>query len=288
MSGQVLGLILAAALFHAIWNITAKRVTSDGYPFVWCYVAAGAVIWLPIGIVLLIRSGGPWTWWLLVAPAVSAVLHIAYSLTLQTGYARADLSVVYPVARGTGPLITMAVAVLALGERPGWFAVGGGMLVILGVVIVAAGTRGHATSAQRAITGLQYGGATGCAIAAYTLWDDHGMTALALAPIPYFSLNTAFEALLLSPGLRRHPPVLNTLRRHWREVLTVGVLSPLAYILVLQAMRTTSVALVAPARESSIVVGSLLAWWLFKEPNPLRRLLGAAVVLAGIALIVRV
>lgn len=288
MSGQVLGLVLAAALFHAIWNITAKRVQNDGYVFVWCYVAASTVIWLPIGIVLLLRSEDPWTWWLLAAPALSAVLHIVYSLTLQTGYARADLSVVYPVARGTGPLITMAVALLALGERPGWLAVGGGVLIIAGVVIVAAGTRRADSSRQRAVLGLQYGAATGCAIAAYTLWDDHSMTALALAPVSYFSLNTAFEAILMAPGLRHRSPVIDTMRRHWREVLVVGVLSPLAYVLVLQAMRSTSVALVAPARESSIVVGSLLAWWLFKEPNPLRRLLGAAVVLAGIALIVRV
>ena len=65
----------------------------------------------------------------------------------------------------------------------------------------------------------------------------------------------------------------------------VAVLSPLAYVLVLEAMRTAPVSLVAPARESSIVVGSLLAWWLFKEPDPLRRLLGAVIVLGGIALI---
>ena len=71
----------------------------------------------------------------------------------------------------------------------------------------------------------------------------------------------------------------------WREIAVVAVLSPLAYVLVLEAMRTAPVSLVAPARESSIVVGSLLAWWLFKEPDPLRRLLGAVIVLGGIALI---
>ncbi len=285
MSGSVLGLVLAAAMFHAIWNIAAKRVDGDSYTFVWCYVVAGTVLWLPIGLVLLWRSGGPWTWWLLIAPAISGVLHIAYALTLQTGYARADLSVVYPVARGTGPLITMIVALAFLSERPGWPAVAGAVVVLLGVVIVAAG-RQRAVQRDRVISGLKYGGATGLAIAAYTLWDDHGMTALALAPIPYFALNTAWQAVFMAPRLRQHAPVGETVRRHWREIGIVGVLSPLAYVLVLQAMRSTPVALVAPARESSIVVGSLLAWWLFKEPNPLRRVLGAVVVLAGIALIV--
>lgn len=287
MSGTVLGLVLAAALFHAIWNITAKRVDGDSYVFVWCYVVASTVLWLPIGLVLLWRSDASWSWWLVVAPAVSGVLHIVYALTLQTGYARGDLSVVYPVARGTGPLLTMVVALAALHERPGWVAVSGAALVLTGVVIVASGGR-RASQRGKAMIGLQYGVATGVAIASYTLWDDHSMTTLALAPIPYFALNTAWQAVLMAPRLRSHGPIRETLRRYWREVVVVGVLSPLAYILVLQAMRSTPVSLVAPARESSIVVGSLLAWWLFKEPNPVRRLLGAVVVLAGIALIVQV
>ncbi len=286
MTTGVLGLVLAAALCHALWNIAAKHVDGDGYTFVWCYVVGSTVLWLPIGLILLWRAGGPWTWAMLLAPAVSALLHIAYSLTLQAGYARADLSVVYPVARGTGPLLTMLVALGFLGERPGWVAVAGAAVILGGVVIVAVGPR-HTMQRAKALSGLKYGVATGAAIAAYTLWDDHGMTALALTPIPYFAIDTAWQALLMIPQLRRHAPIVPTARRHWREVAVVAVLSPLAYILVLQAMRTTAVSLVAPARESSIVVGALLAWWLFKEPNPLRRLIGAIVVLVGIALIVQ-
>ena len=72
---------------------------------------------------------------------------------------------------------------------------------------------------------------------------------------------------------------------HWREMATVAVLSPAAYILVLVAMQTLPVTIVAPARESSIVVGSLLAWWLFREAQPVRRLAGAVVVLGGITLL---
>ena len=86
--------------------------------------------------------------------------------------------------------------------------------------------------------------------------------------------------------LRRHRQSLRpAARAHWREILLVAVLSPLAYVLVLEAMRTAPVSLVAPVRESSIVVGSLLAWWMLGEPDPRRRILGALIVLAGIALI---
>lgn len=284
MTGSALALILIAAVFHAVWNVAAKRMQGDGYVFVWWYNAFSALLWMPIGIIVLAHAGWPWSWGLLVGPLVSAVLHIGYALTLQTGYERADLSVVYPVARGTGPLLTMAYALLVLGERPGWSAAVGGLMVIAGVAVVATGRA--AGRRERAVAGLRYGAATGLMIAAYTLWDNHSVTSLALAPISYFSLGSLWQTLILTPGVRsRAAHTVAVLLRWWREVAIVAVLSPAAYILVLQAMRTTPVALVAPVRESSIVIGALLAWWLFKEPRPLRKLVGAVVVLAGIALI---
>ncbi|MGP5707302.1 EamA family transporter [Brachybacterium alimentarium] len=213
------------------------------------------------------------------------MLHIAYQLTLQTGYARADLGVVYPVARGVGPVLSMVVAILVLGERPGWAAALGALVVVGGIVVVATGRSAAGRHGLRA--GVAWGAATGLAIAAYTLWDSYSVATLELPPVLYFVTSCLWQVVLMTPTLlRRHraslPPVL---RLHWREIVLVAVLSPLAYILVLEAMRTAPVSLVAPARESSIVVGSLLAWWLFKEPDPLRRMLGAAIVLAGIVLI---
>jgi drug/metabolite transporter (DMT)-like permease len=291
-------LVLAAAVLHAIWNIAAKRVGEDGYLFVWWYNLFSTVLGVPIAVVLLARAGWPLEWPLLYAPVISALIHIVYQLTLQTGYARADLNVVYPVARGTGPLLTMLVAIAFLGERPGIGAVIGGLVVIAGIVVVATGKRaptgssadGRAGAAHPgAASGLLWGTATGIGIAGYTLWDDHSVAELALLTIVYFAFTVAWQTALLTPGAfrrGRQGKALGILRRHRREIAIVAVLSPLAYILVLEAMRTVPVSLVAPAREASIVVGSLLAWWLFKEPHPARRLVGAAIVLAGIALIV--
>lgn len=289
MSPTALALVLVAAVLHALWNLAAKRASGDGYLFVWWYNVASAVLWLPVGLVVLGREGWPLGWELLVGPAVSAVFHIAYQLCLQAGYQRADLGVVYPVARGTGPLLTVLFALLVLGERPGVVAVAGGLVVIAGIVVVATG--GARALRHRASTGIAWGALTGAGIAAYTLWDDHAVTTWALAPVTYFSLGCTLQALAMTPGaLRRSRAGAATagsvLRRSGREIAIVAVLSPLAYVLVLEAMRTTPVALVAPARESGIVVGSLLAWWLFREPDPLRRLLGAAIVLAGITMIV--
>lgn len=285
MSASVLALVLVAALCHALWNLAAKRVDTDGFTFVWCYDLASVVLWAPLAIYALIRADLGVTPALLVAPLISGVLHIAYQLTLQTGYARADLGVVYPVARGVGPVLSMVVAILVLGERPGWAAALGALTVIAGIVVVATGRSG--TSRQGVRAGVAWGAMTGVAIAAYTLWDSISVTAFGLPPATYFVFSCLWQVVLMTPALlRRHRDRLSpVLRTRWREIAAVAVLSPLAYVLVLEAMRTAPVSLVAPARESSIVVGSLLAWWLFKEPNPLRRLLGAGIVLSGIVLI---
>ena len=135
--------------------------------------------------------------------------------------------------------------------------------------------------------GVAWGAATGLAIAAYTLWDSFSVTVLEAPPIPYFVISCLWQVVLLTPQLLRghRSSIRPVLVRHWREIALVAALSPLAYVLVLTAMRTAPVSLVAPARESSIVVGSLLAWWLFKEPHLWRRLLGAGIVLSGIVLI---
>ncbi|TWE11596.1 DMT family transporter [Rudaeicoccus suwonensis] len=288
MSAHALALVLTAAVLHATWNIAAKRVEGGGYVFVFSYALLSAVIWLPIGFIVLASTNSSLTWSLIWAALLSGVFHIAYGLTLQTGYNKAELGVVYPVARGTGPLLTMIFAIVVLAERPGWLGVLGGVIVITGVVVVAS-ARPPASEKKprhRASSGILWGGLTGVMIASYTLWDDHSMTALALAPVPYFAFSTAWQSIGLLPGMRGRGADLRAVsRRYWREIVCVALLSPLAYVLVLIAMQTTPVALVAPARESSIVIGSLLAWRLFHEPRPARKFLGAVVVLAGIALI---
>lgn len=292
MTGGGLTLVLVAALLHALWNLAAKRVEGDGYSFVWWYDLFSALLWMPIALVLIVRDGGTNLVTLVWASLVSGLVHIGYQLCLQTGYARADLGVVYPVARGVGPLLTMSVALAGLGERPGPLALVGGLVIVAGIVVVAtarSGPREHSVS-----DGLRWGALTGTGIALYTLWDSHGVTGLGLDPVVYFAFATLWQTLLLTPGMRRRvgggregrQAAMAVLRRTWREALVIAVLSPLAYVLVLEAMRTVPVAVVAPVRESSIVVGALLGWWLFKERGLARKLLGACIVLAGIALTV--
>ena len=116
MSALSVSLILLAAVVHAVWNILAKGIRGNGTLFVWWYGLVSAVVLVPVS---LLEPGAwqSWGWPLVGAAVVSGLLHTVYGIALQTGYDRAPLGVVYAVARGTGPMITMLVAVLLLGEH---------------------------------------------------------------------------------------------------------------------------------------------------------------------------
>lgn len=282
MSSTALALVLVAAILHATWNLAIKGVTEDRVTFIWLYIVTTVVFWVPVAVVWLVATGERPQWGWLVGAAVTGILHVAYQLVLQRGYAEGDLNLVYPVARGSGPLLTFVVAVVVLGQRPGTVAAVGVLAVVAGVLLIAlpAGQVGvH--------TGVLWGILTGATIASYTLWDNYSVNHLEVPPLPYFVLGTVLQLPWLT-GLmvaRRQTRIREVWRATRGPALVVGLLSPLAYILVLRALQLAPVSLVAPARETSIVIGALFGWLVLKEPRPARRLVGAAVVLVGIGLI---
>ncbi|QWF77380.1 DMT family transporter [Amycolatopsis sp. CA-230715] len=283
MQGTALSFVLVAAVLHALWNLAAKRVSSGGARFVWLYYSISGIVCAPVGlaVVLLGHDRPQWSW--LLAAAVTAVLHVLYGIVLQRGYDVGDLSVVYPLARGSGPLLSVLAAVLVLGERPGVLGLAGAALVIAGVIVIGTGGAKVDRAARR--TSIFYGLLTGVTIAAYTLWDDHAVNALAVPPVVYFATGAVLQSALLAPHALRGDRTRELWRAHRKEILLVGLLSPAAYVLVLFAMKMAPVSLVAPARELSIVFGGVAAWLVLKEANPLRRIAGSVVVLAGIAAI---
>lgn len=281
MHPGALALLLLASILHAVWNFAAKRVVAGGAVFVWWYQTVSALLLTPIAIgYLLIEGARPeWSW--LLAALGMGVLHVGYGVLLQRGYTVGDMSVVYPLARGTGPLLSVIAAVLLLGERPGVAGLLGAGAVVLGVWVISAGP---GEPGRPRTASVVYGLLTGAAIAGYTLWDAHSVNALSMPPLLYFTVGSLLQCVLLTPyALTRGPEVGRVWREHRREVLIVAVLSPLAYLLVLFAMQTTPVSVVAPVRELSIVIGGLLAWRVLGEPNPVRRLVGSAIILFGIA-----
>ena len=289
MTPAVFALILIAAVLHATWNLLAKRAqAADTVAFVWLTTALSAVVYLPLAVMwlIIVPLRQPFTQMDIAFICGTAVIHCAYFLLLQRGYRAGDISLVYPLARGTGPLLASIAAVLFLGERPG--VLGGiGIAGIIAGIFVAAGARLHV---PRARASLGYGLATGATIAAYTLWDKHAVSALAIAPLIYesghFCVRTVLMAPLVARGKRR--AALGPAWRAYRaEIIGVAVLSPLAYVLVLTALVAAPVSLVAPAREVSIVFGALLGARLFGEGDPRRRVAGSVLILAGIIALAR-
>jgi drug/metabolite transporter (DMT)-like permease len=283
VSPLVLALVLSAAVAHATWNVTMKRVGASGPTFLWLTFLIGVVVFLPFGVWSLIDSGVDLAHWALLA-TVSGLLQVGYFFLVQKGYRAADVSVVYPLARGTGPVLSVVLAIILLGERPGPSTLLGAAVVVMGVGII--GFAGDRSARRSMLPGVLFGLAIGGVIAVYTLWDSAAVTVWGMPVVGLYWGSVVVQGLVLAPAaLRDRVVFLSALNSHWRAALIVGVLAPLAYILVLLAIQQAPVSVVAPAREVSVVLVGLAGWLLFKEPHPVQRMIGAGVVLGGVALL---
>jgi drug/metabolite transporter (DMT)-like permease len=284
MTAVALALVLGAAACHATWNLLLKRSGGgSGLPFLWLALAGSLVIYAPAAAVAAAVERPEIGGVELVFIAGTAVLHLGYFVLLQRGYRAGDLSLVYPLARGTGPALATAAAIVILGERPSALAFAGTLLVIAGLIALAH-PRALLQSGRWAGPAVAYALATGGFIATYTLWDAHAVSALAIPPLVYDWCGNAGRVLLLAPVVLRRPAELRATFAAYRgAILGVAVLSPLAYILVLTALVTTPVSYVAPAREASIVLGAVLGTWLLGEGDARRRIGCAVAITAGIA-----
>lgn len=291
MSGLALGLVLLGALCHATWNLLTKRV-GGGLAWVSLQCAVSLLALLPVALWTLAHSPAPWaalTVPVLATVALSALVHVLYLLTLQRAYQRGEFAVVYPVARGSGPLISVLAAVLFMAERPsltGWLGVAA---LLAGILGCAGGWRivqadAQASAARRA--GVVWGLATGVWIASYTVIDAWAMQRLGADPVLFQTLSLALRCLVLAPWTWRQRQAVHSLwTGHTHTVLAVGVLAPLAYVLVLTALQHAPLSYVAPVREVSMLLAAVAgAWWL-REPLSPGRVVGAACMLAGVGLL---
>jgi drug/metabolite transporter (DMT)-like permease len=283
LSPAVLTLVAIAAAAHATWNLTMKAAGTSGTRFLWLTFVVATIAVAPFGIDSL-EQVGPHLPLLLLLALGSGILQIAYFLTLQRGYRKGDVSIVYPLARGSGPLLAVIFAIILFHKRPGVIGLIGAGVVVAGVVVIGlAGGRGRFT-ANRA--GILYGLLVGVTIAAYTLWDANAVAQQKLPPFGYFWVTILVQLVAFAPFALRQPKhTIALAKQHWASVLVVGILSPLAYVLILFAFTLAPVALVAPAREVSVVLVALGGWLLFREPHPVQRILGAVIVLGGVALL---
>lgn len=284
MSYTALGLIVLAAVIHATWNLLAKRAAHAGPVFVFFYTSIAALAYLPWMLWLIFEGVVSWNLPVLLCIALSGLLHLAYSLFLQRGYQVADLSVVYPIARGTGPLLATLGAFLLLGETPSFHGLAGLIAIIAGIILIS--TQGKLAKFRQpeARNGLRWGMITGGAISGYTVVDAWGVKALAIHPVVLdWCANAARMVMLLPWVLANRHRIRERMRNHWLLALAVGLLSPLSYILVLFALRIGApLSLAAPAREMSMMIGALLGMIILREQVGPVRLLGCVVLIAGV------
>jgi drug/metabolite transporter (DMT)-like permease len=296
VSPTAIGLILVAAVAHASWNLFSKQASVTGaVSFIWLVSASATALYAPVIVIDVIvtrphLSGLSW-----IFMAGTGVLQAAYFLFLQSGYRLGDLSLVYPIGRGTGALLAALAGIVILGERPGPVAIAGIGCIVAGIIVIgipgragsavpaAAGTARHAPSPARATA---FALLTGMFIASYTLWDKYAVGTLRTPPLLQGFAAFPIMALLFALPARQAGDRTALVWRDYRaQVIGAAVLAPFAYILVLAALSFTAVAAVAPAREVSVLFGVLLGRRMLGEGNLARRIAAAAAIMAGIVAI---
>lgn len=284
VSALGLGLVMTAAVAHALWNFLLKRA-GQGTPFLWVISVVGAVVYAPIALALVMWERPQVTGMGFLIMGLSSLIHVTYLMTLQHGFRVGDFSLVYPIARGTGPVLTAIFAVLLLGERPTLLAAIGIGLVAVGTVTLSGvgGRRPGEKGAGSTRVAVGFGLLTGLLIASYTLVDKYAVSVVLVPPLLLEWFSNASRALVLTPtAVKQWPQVQTAWKKYRLEAMGIGILSPLAYLLVLIAMTFTPVSYVAPAREMSILIGALIGSKVLAEGAAFRRVAGAAAIVAGV------
>jgi drug/metabolite transporter (DMT)-like permease len=281
MSLYVLSLILTAAVLHAFWNLLSKKANGKA-PFIWLMYIASTLSYLPV---LLYRIGQgdnicsqPVLWFSLS----SAALHMGYFFVLQKGYRSGDLSVVYPLARGTGPLFSSIAALLFLHEQLKLTATVGLFLILIGVVIIT-GLSFKKENNAKIMTGVFWGVLTGFFIALYTFNDTVAIKTYAVSPLIITVVSSIFSTIFLFPFVfSQKNEIKREMKQHKWIIAAIGLLSPAAYILVLEALKYAPLTVVAPARETSILLGVFMGSRVLNEADGRRRLIASVSILGGI------
>jgi len=282
---SVLGffLVIAAAFCHAIWNFFIKKL-NGGPELVWLFSAVSALIYLPFALYILISQKPVFGPWEILFMAGSAGLHLGYFLLLQRGYRQGDLSLIYPVARASGPLLSSGFAFIILKEPLTAQIALGAAIVIIGVLFL---TRGPGGQVKRAGTSVLFGLGVGLFIGSYTVWDAYAVSALMIPPLLVDYASSLGRSLVLAPyAISKRAAVAGFWREHRMEVIVIAVFNALAYILVLTALSFTPVIYVAPTREISVLIAVLMGSLLLGEGHLGQRLVWGSVILAGVMLLV--
>jgi drug/metabolite transporter (DMT)-like permease len=280
MSPLALALLLLAALLHVSWNILIKQAADRQATLWWALVVGG----------LLLTPGLSGSWppppEAVATALASSIFETLYFVALVAAYEVGDLSLVYPVARGSAPLLIAAWAAMLLGERPsagGWVGIG---LVGTGLVLVGSGTPSHtAATPRRTGLALALALATGLCISGYSTINKIGVAYV--SPAAFTAMFHLGTAALLAPFLIRAKgrKLLDPWRSERHRTALVGMMVGGASVLVMAALAIERAAYVGAVREISVVMGALAGWLLLGEALGPRRTLAACTMFVGLGLI---
>jgi drug/metabolite transporter (DMT)-like permease len=286
MSSLALGIVLLAALFHACWNLLAKK-SRKKIAFIWWFLLIALVGYLPMFLYFWPQLTVTPTGWTCIA--ATGVLHALYFWFMGGAYERGDLSLVYPLSRGSGPLFVPILAVTFLQEQLSLPGVLGIVLVVVGVYIIHLNSFSVDSMLEplRAMRGSAsiWALCTGGTIAGYSLVDKVGVS-LVYPPV-YIYLMFVITLLLLSPYVLVKER--EALKIEWQvnrgPILIDGFLVLFTYLMILFAFRLSKVSYVVAAREVSIVFSALFGIFWLKEEHAHQKFAGAVLIAIGVVLI---
>ena len=287
MTPLALSLVLLSACSHSIWNFLLKGSTNREV-FTWWMLISISVLLIPLGIIMFLQE--PFTPTGLLFILGTVILHILYYILLARGYTKADLSLVYPIARGIAPILVPILGIFILNERVSSIGLIGISIIILGIGIVYWWGR-----IKKIINeplqflrepGLRYAVGTGIIIAIYSIWDKVGVGHI--NPVMYMYSMTLGTAISMFPIiLRLHG--WQSIQAEWKlnrvRILGAGTFDFLSYVLILTALTFSPVSYIAPARVIGIVLAVLLGSILLKEPFGEGRILGSLMIVLGVTLV---
>ena len=282
MTITALLLVTAAAFCHATWNFYVKRI-NGGPELVWLVSFLSIVIYLPLVVYIFWAQMPTLEFRDFLFLLGSSVLHTVYFMLLQRGYRHGDLSLVYPLARSTGPVISVVFAVLFLGEALTIQNVVGGGIIIFGIFFLTGGFKKRAKNMSLSVA---YGLIVGFFIGSYTAWDAYVVSVMMVSPVLLDYASNIFRSVFMLPvAYRRRKIVVGYWNDYRLEVMLIGLLSPLAYILFLYAITFTPVTLLAPVRETSVLISVLMGSILLGEGDLKRRLFWSVVSISGVGIL---
>ena len=278
MPWQALALTLIAALIHAAWNFIIKKV-EDRQLVSWWAILLGAAVTLPF---LLPKAEIARSLWPYILG--SACAETIYYIALMHAYANADFSLTYPIARGLAPALIAVWAIAFVGERPRFAGVIGIGIILLGLLVIGAGHRaskGNKTPIQ--FRGILLALFIALLISVYSVIDATAVRTV--SPLPYLMIVLGCAGLLMTPFVLSrygYRAAVISWRKNFLPIISIALLMPLAYVLVLQAYALAPISYVGAIREISIVLAAFAGWrWLGESFGRIRSL-GAILIFVGI------